>query len=218
MLVGIAELDRVPAAQDHAVAAAAAFQPREVALTAGRTVGGFAQRVQVDLPDAVVPQLEHLQRAADGFAMPAQNLDRFTSLQRGDDIDDGPQDPGRIARSRRPGWRSVLQQAAQARGFAGQDRHRLAFGTHTAAVDPGDPELDGGVVQQEPGLEVVRPVYDDVDIVQPAADRRGGHIRHDRFDLDLRVDLAELRGRGHRLGQTGRDIFLVVQHLPLEIV
>ena len=43
-------------------------------------------------------------------------------------------------------------------------------------------------------------------------------VGHERLDRDLRVDLAQLVGRGDGLGQLGGDVVFVEQHLPLQVV
>ncbi len=117
-----------------------------------------------------------------------------------------------------PGGGVSLHQAAQAGGFAGQDGHRLPFGPQAAAVDPGNPALQGDVVEQHAGFEIVGAVEDHVDALGQIHDVGVIDVGDQRLDRDLRVDFSQLGRRGNGLGQAGCDVVLVEQHLPLQVV
>ena len=85
-----------------------------------------------------------------------------------------------------PGGGDVGHQAGEAGGFAGQDRHRLAFGADAAAVDPRLAVLHREIVEQEPRGEVVGAIDDHVDVARQFADVVMRHVGNDRLDFALR--------------------------------
>ena len=78
--------------------------------------------------------------------------------------------------------------------------------------------FDTGIVDQEPGLEIVRAVQDQVHAADDFLDVQGIDVRNKRVDLHLPVHQAELRRRRHRLGQPLRHVFFVEQDLALQVV
>ena len=118
------------------------------------------QRVELHLPHAVVPQVDREQRALIASRWPLRILIASQASIDAITLTIGAEDAGRVAGGRGARRRRLGHQAAQAGGFAGQDRHRLPLGAEAAAVDPGDAELQRGVVEQKPRLEVVGAVED----------------------------------------------------------
>src|SRR5205823_3491044 len=131
------------------------------------------------LPDVDVDQL-----AVDLVELPGEDLQALGDLEAGDDVDDRRQDAGRLARPRLARRRGRLEDAAQARRLAGQDRHGLAVAADGAAVDPGLAELDGDVVDEVANLEVVRAVEDDVGVLAQLEDVGAIDVGDDRLDVD----------------------------------
>ena len=195
-----------------------AGEPGILAPLAGPTIVAGGQCIKIHLPDAVVPNVDHGERAVDRLAIAAQQLDRFGRLQRGDDIDDGGQDAGGVAGGRGARWWRVIHQAAETRGLARHDGHRLTLAAEAAAVDPWDSALQCNVVEQHARFEVVGAVEDDVDAVGQFHDVGIVDVGYQRLDGDLGIDFGELRGGGNRLGQLGGDVLFVEQDLPLEVV
>ena len=94
----------------------------------------------------------------------------------------GPEHAGGLAGRGHPGRRRRLDQAAQARRLARDDRHRLAFAADHAAVDPRLAQLDGRVVDQVAGLEVVGAVEDQVGVADQVEDVGVIQVGDDRLD------------------------------------
>ena len=84
-------------------------------------------------------------------------------------------------------------------------------------MDPGHTLSAGKLVDEESGLEVVGAVDDQVDSGQQFAAVRGREVGHDRLDRGRRVDALEVLPGGHRLGQSGRHVGFVEEHLPRQI-
>ena len=69
------------------MAASLAGEPRKFSLPAARTIGGMG-RVELDLPERVVPQIDDRPGAADRLGMAAENLQSLIRFDRRDDADD----------------------------------------------------------------------------------------------------------------------------------
>ena len=95
----------------------------------------------------------------------------------------GPSTPAVSQVGVMPGRRRGLDQAAQARRLARQDRHRLAFAADHAAVDPRLVQLDRRVVDQVARLEVVGAVEDQVGVAHQVEDIGVVDVGDDRLDL-----------------------------------
>ena len=178
----------------------------------------LAEARDVDGAEAVFPELDDGEMAADGVDVAAEDLERFASFDRGDHTYDRAEDAGGVAGGRGAGGRCFGEEAGEAGGFAGDDRHALAFGADRAAVDPGLAMFDGEVVHQEAGGEVVGAVDDDIDVGGEGLDVGVGDVGDDRLDGDGGVDEAELVGGGDGFGEGGGDVGFVVEELPLQIV
>ena len=109
-------------------------------------------------------------------------------------------------------------QTAKATGLAGEDRHRLAMAADTACVDPRNARFERRIVDQETDFKIVRAVEYQIGPFSKLQDVRVIDVGHDGLNGDLRVDAAEFVGRGNGLGDTGGDVLLVEEHLPLQVV
>ena len=141
-----------------------AGEPGEFVVLADAAIAFVAESRDVDRAEAVVPELDDGEMAADGVAIAAEDLERFASFDRGDHTHDRAEDAGGVAGGRGAGRRRFGEEAGEAGGFAGEDRHALAFGADRAAVDPGLAVFDGEVVDQEARGEVVGAVDDHIDV------------------------------------------------------
>ncbi len=87
-----------------------------------------------------------------------------------------------------------------------------------AAVDPGDAQLQTGIVEQIACLEVIGAVQREVHAVQQLFDVVRRDIGDQRLDLDQAVDVAQaFRGR-RRFGHAAQHVLFLIEHLALEIV
>jgi len=87
-----------------------------------------------------------------------------------------------------------------------------------AAVDPGELELDCGLIEQEARFEIIGAVEDDVAAGGEREDIARRDIGDDRLDFNRTIDLPQLFGSGHGFRQRGGNVGFVVEHLPLQIV
>ena len=118
-----------------------------------------------------------------GLAVAAQDLDRLAGLDRGDHVDDRPENAGRVAGGRRARRRRFVHQAAQAGRFAGQDRHRSALRRRCSRHRPrGCPACSAASLSRNRVSKLSVPSTMHVDAVAPALDVRGVDIGHDRLD------------------------------------
>ena len=68
----------------------------------------------------------------------------------------------------------------------------LPRGPDRPAINPRQRELERRFVDQKAGLEIVRPIEDQVDAVAQSEHIGGGHVGHDRLNLDRRIDFLKL--------------------------
>ena len=93
-VVGETELYRIAATEDCRVAAALAGKPRVLLAITHWTIAGLPQRLQIDLSNSIVPQIDHEQFAVDGFRAPREQLDGFARLDRCDHVDNRTKNAG----------------------------------------------------------------------------------------------------------------------------
>ena len=82
-------------------------------------------------------------------------------------------------------------------------------------VDPGRARGDGHVVDEEPGLEVVGAVHDQIEAGEQVAGVAAGHVLDHGLHVDLGIGLQEPTGRD--LGLGAPDVDLMKEDLPLEV-
>src|SRR5271165_4933322 len=108
----------------------------------------------------------------DGLETPAPNVTRekatmqggkpagekfqcFGNLKRGDQIHDWAKDTYSVASFLEAGSTRGIEQAGEAGSFAGEDGHRKPVAGDGSRVDPGSAALDGEVIDEKPGFEIV---------------------------------------------------------------
>src|SRR3990172_145809 len=144
-----------------------------------------------------------------------QDLQALGDLAGGDGGRDRVQDAGRVARRQRTGSRDLGDEATEAGGASGDDRHHHALGRDRARVDPGDVRFQAGVVHEQPGLHVVRAVEEQVDPAEEVGGvREAGGLRPGLAD-DLRVPRQEPLPGDNRLRAV--DVALHEERLTLEV-
>ena len=97
------------------------------------------------------------------------------------------EDAGAVAGWRCARRRRLGHQAAQAGRLAGNDRQRLAFRRQAAAIDPGNAELDGGIVEQESRFKIVGAIDEAIDAVEQPLDVGVIDVGDDGVDFDLEL-------------------------------
>ncbi len=113
------------------------------------------------------------------------------------------------------GW--LGKDAGKAGGDAGQNIHGDGVGTDRAGVNPRLILLDGIVIQQIAGLEVVGRVQYQLRVGQDGMDIRRNQVGDVGMDLGLAVELGDAAARSLRFGQAFGGVFLLKQDLPLQI-
>ena len=129
-------LHGVAAAQAGRLRALVAFEPFELRALAAGAIDLAQQRRDLDAAADVLPHVDVDQLAVDLVELAGQDLERLGRLEAGDDVDDRAQHAGRLAGAGLARRRGRLEDAAQARRLARQNRHRLAVAADRAAVDP----------------------------------------------------------------------------------
>ncbi len=158
-----------------------------------------------------------------------QQLHCLAGRDRGDERHGRSDDTCGVARGRGAGRRHFAQDAAQTARFAavagqlgrrarGDDGGRHAVGGDDAGVDPGDGQLQTGIVEQVAGREVVGAVHHQRRVLDQAQYIARVDVGDHRFDGDVPVDPAQLARRGLGLGQPGRDVVFVEERLALQVV
>ncbi len=100
---------------------------------------------------------------------------------------------------------------------AGQDVHGGGVGADGGGVDPGEALLDGVVVDEVAGLEVVGGVEDELGAGQQRVDVVRDEVGDVGVDLDIGVEAGDLAAGGLGFGGGGGGIGLVEEHLALQV-
>ena len=219
LAAGRRKLHGVAAAERNRRGAAAAFEPRKIALDAGAAARFLDGARDADRAELVVPEVDHRQSPADRLAMAAQDFQRLGRLQGGDRRDDRPDDAGRFARWLKFRRRRLGEEAAEARRLARQDGEHLPLGADAAAEDPRDVVRHGEIVEQVARLEIVGAVDDAINAVRPG-DRCSPLSRR---RLRLRSSTSELICRSRRaaataFGNSSATSRFVEENLAMEVV
>src|SRR6516162_6965276 len=130
------DLYGIAATQARRLRALFAVEPFESAPAAAGTVHLAQKRGDLDPAGDILPDVDVDQVAVNLVELAGEDLERFGRLEAGDDADDRPEHAGRLAGAGLARRGGRLEDAAQARRLAGQDRHRLAMTADRAAVDP----------------------------------------------------------------------------------
>src|SRR6202012_962628 len=139
-----------------------------------------------------------------GVVSAGQVFDRFGDLDGGGEVDGGVEDAGGVAGLDWAGG-GLGKEAGEAGGLAGQDVHRGGVGADGGGVDPGNGRtgrsaLDGIVVDQITGFEVVGGIEDEVGSREQRVDVCGDEVGHVRVDLDIGVEAGDLAAGGLGFG------------------
>ncbi len=97
------------------------------------------------------------------------------------------------------------------------DRQLDAVAADRRAVDPGDFAIDGGVVDQKAGLEIVGAVEDQVDVLEQILDIGGRQIGDHRFDGHFGIHTRQPPRCRYGFGQRFGRIGFFKQELALQV-
>ena len=111
-----------------------------------------------------------------------------------------------VSQVRVPPRRGAAHQAAETRRLAGQEGGGHPGRPDGSPVDPGDLQLEGHVVDEKAGLEVVQPVDDDVRALDQLLGVRPAEVGDHALYLYLRVSFAQMALGGLGLGEVVGDV------------
>lgn len=114
--------------------------------------------------------------------------------------------------------RGSAHHTAKAGTTTGQKGGRYAHRGDGAPIDPRYAQLEGDIVDEEAGLEVVQPVEDDPRAFYEFLGVGMVEVCHDTLHLHLRIGLPPVLLRRHRLRQVLFDVGFGEQQLPLQVV
>ena len=141
------------------VGAAFSGKVREDALAADSAV--WVWGAGVDLAALVCPEVVTEDGATHEVGLVREEFECFGSLNGSGQVDGRGEDPGGVAGFDGTGG-GLGKDAGEAGGLAGEDVHGDGVGTDSCSVDPGFGLLDGVVVEEVTGFEVVSGVEDEV--------------------------------------------------------
>ncbi len=121
----------------------------------------------------------------------AKELHGFGNLQGRDQIHDRAQDTYGVASVFHPGnGVSSFEKASEASALTRLNGHGQTITGHRGGVDPRLARLDGKIVDQKTGFEVVGAVENHVEIIQQLLDVARVDVCNDAFDGDAGIDGA----------------------------
>src|SRR2546428_640753 len=162
-------------------------------LDAGRAVGAAPD---VNPLDVRMPSVDHKEDPGRGLSK--EQPKRLARLDRPYHGGSRVEDPRGLARRQTSRWRRLRVETTETRGDRTANRERHPVRRDGPAVHERDVRLDRRLVEQEPSLEIVRSVDDDVGVAQEVPDRRRVDILRERLDLGLRGHGTEAPPRGGR--------------------
>jgi len=139
-------------------------------------------------------------------------------LQRGDQIDDRPEDTDGVAGLLEAlGGAAGLQETGEAGRCAGTNGHGQAVTCDAGGVDPRAAGFHGNIVDQEASFEIVSAVEEQIDSTEKRFRVARGEIGDDTFDGNGGIDGAELALGGDGLGEDVEGVGLIEERLPLQV-
>jgi hypothetical protein len=164
------------------------------------------------------PNVAGDQAAMESPRIAGEELDGFGGLQGGDEIDDRAEDADGIAGflHAREGIRCA-EETSEAGGVAGENGHGEAVSGDGCGVNPRAGGLDGEIVHQEAGFEVVGAVENDVEALQQIGGVLRIEIGDEAFDGNGGIDGFEPALGGDGFGEGIARVGLVEKSLALQI-
>src|ERR1700730_3676689 len=122
----------------------------------------------------------------------AKELHGFGNLQRSDQIHDGTYHTDGVASVFHPGnGVSSLKKASEASALTRLHGHSETVTGHRGGVDPGLAGLNGKIVYQKTGFEVVGTIKNRVEIIQQLLDVARVDVCNERLDGHARVNSGQ---------------------------
>jgi hypothetical protein len=206
----------------HGVAAAHG----DVGLGLARQIGEFFLDARAALGIALYlhglkmagPNVAGDEAAMESLAIAGEEFDGFGGLQGGDEIDYRAEDADGIAGFLHAGegvWRA--EETSEAGGVAGKNRHSEAVSGDGGGVNPRAAGLDGEIVDEEAGFEIVGAVENDVEALQQIGGVLRIEIGDETFDGNGGIDGFELALGGNGFGEGIARVIFIEQGLALKI-
>ena len=173
-----------------------------------------------DLASFVGPEVEGEEGPADETGLAGKEFEGFGDLDGGGEVNGGGENAGGVAGFDGAGGR-LGEEAGEAGGrilgWGGDDGHGRGIGTDGGGVDPGFGLLDGVVVDEVAGLEVVGGVEDDVGGGEEFVNVCGDEVGDVGMDGDGGVEEGDLAAGGLGLGKRLEGVGFVEEDLTLEV-
>lgn len=148
------------------------------------------------------PDVAGDEAAMESVAVAGEELDGFGGLQGCDEIDGRAEDADGVAGFFHTGEVRRAEETGEAGGFAGEDRHGEAVGGDGCGVNPWSVGLDGEIVDEEAGFEIVGPVENDVEPLQQFHGVLGIEVGDYSLDGNGGIDGLELALGGDGFGES----------------
>ena len=147
-----------------------------------------------------------------------EEFQSFGDFQRGDQVDDRPENADRVAGLLKALVGSAgFEKTGQAGRRPGTDGHGQPVTGDPGRVDPRPAGFHGHIVDQEASFEIVGAVKEHIDFTEKCFHVARAEIGDDTFDGHGRIDRAQPALRGDRLGKNVESIGLLEEGLPLQV-
>jgi hypothetical protein len=163
------------------------------------------------------PDVAGDEAAMQSLGIAGEQLEGFGGLQPGDEIDDRAEDADGVAGFFDARKVRRVKETSEAGGVPGENGHGEAVGGDGCGVNPRAGGLDGEIVDQEAGFEVVGAVKNNVETVQQIGDVLRIEIGDQAFDGNGGIDGFELALGGDGFGEGVAGVIFIEQGLALEI-
>lgn len=211
--MALVNLNGVAAAEGN-VRAAFSAKMAEVAREADFAAG--ARRSGGDFRPLIGPEVAGEQGTAHSVPRTGEILERFSDGNGGGEVNGCIEDARGVTGFNGAAGR-FRKDAGEASSFAGDDIHGDGVGGNGGGVDPWTALLDGIVVEEIAGLEVVGGVQDDVSAVEQLVDVAGGEIGDVSANFDCAVEESDFAAGGLGFRQGFASVGLVEEDLALEV-
>ncbi len=191
------------------------FQVSELAADTGAALG---MARHLDGLHAAGPDVARKQAAMKSLSAAGEKLQGFGGFQRGDEIDDWPEDADSVAGLfEARGGAAGFKKTGEARSGAGTNGHGQPVTSDGGGVDPREGGVHGEVVDQEASLEIVGAIEEQIDSREEGFGVARAEIGDNAFDGDGGINRAQFAFGGDSLGKGIESIGFIEERLPLQV-
>ena len=219
--VMLVDLDGVAAAERDVGACGSGEMGKAVTMMADGAVG--VGRGGLELGAGIQPEIEGQEGPAHEVGLAGEEFQGFGGLDGGGEIDGGAQDAGGVAGFDRA-LRGSGEEAGRGTGVGGVGNRPsgrmfmvAAVRADGGGVDPRFGLLDGVVVEEVAGFEVVGAVEQEMGFGEERVNIGRDEVGDDGFDLDGGVEEGDFGASGLGFGGRGRGVGFVEEDLALEV-